>query len=84
MRSWRVLLIDGQGRARWGQPAELADPPGRPERATVQDASGTRIEEVDVYRTAIADSDASMVLVPAPRSGWRRVQVAGATTLEFR
>ncbi|HEY6559180.1 MAG TPA: M66 family metalloprotease [Polyangiaceae bacterium] len=80
---WRVALLEPNG-ARWGVPISPPTAPfGAPETAAVLDASGTVIERVTVYRTAVMDSQGFTVLVPPPRSGWSSVGIEGAAPLAF-
>lgn len=81
--SFRVLLADGRGGAAWGRPLGGAEPAGRPEPATVLDATGRTIAEVTVLRTELADGEAASILVPTPLPGWAQIQVAGAAPLSF-
>ena len=80
---WRILLVDSKG-PRWGIPVtELIAPDGDPELATVYDAAGNAVATPVVYRTAIADIDASMVMIPEPQAGWASVAVAGSPPTAF-
>lgn len=74
---WRVLLVDDKG-PRWGIPiTDQVPPAGDAELATATDAAGNAIANVVVYRTAIADIDGSMVMIPEPQPSWYAVAVAG-------
>jgi hypothetical protein len=80
---WWVVIVDERG-ARWGIPnQEAVAAEGDPESATVYDNRGAPIESVTVYRTLIGDMDASMVMVPEPKSDWYAIEVSGAAPLPF-
>jgi hypothetical protein len=80
---WRILLLDSRG-PRWGIPiTDEAPAEGDPESATIYDSTGAALTSVAVYRTAIADISASMLMVPEPQPGWYSVAVAGAPALPF-
>ena len=80
---WRILLVDQRG-PHWGVPVEREVPPaGEAERATVYDQTGSELATVVVYRTAVADIGASMVMVPEPAPGWHAVSVSGEAPLPF-
>ena len=80
---WRVLLVDERG-PRWGIPiADEVPAEGDAEAATIYDANGAALTSVAVYRTAIGDIDASMLMVPEPQPGWYAIAVAGAPALPF-
>lgn len=83
LQAFHVLLLDGIG-PRWGVPfASPGEAFGAPDTAEVLDAAGTVIDRITVYRTDVADVDASTWLVPPPRSGWYAVRVPGADALPF-
>jgi len=82
--AWRVLLVDAQRGPRWGIPMPAgSEAGGAEEPAFVFDASGNLLETVTVYRTNLSDTDAASLEVPAPKSGWRSIQVAGAAPIQF-
>lgn len=80
---WRILLLDDKG-PRWGIPITDETPPeGEAELATAQDAAGNTVANVVVYRTLIADMEASMIMIPEPRPGWSSIAVAGTPAISF-
>jgi hypothetical protein len=80
---WRIMLVDQRG-PRWGIASPDAQlPEGSPEPATIYDGTGLALATVIVYRTAIADIDASMVMVPEPSADWYAVAVQGSPPLAF-
>jgi hypothetical protein len=81
---WRVLIVDEQHGARWGVPLPAgSEAAGEEEPAFVYDASGALLETVSVYRTQLSDMNAASVQVPAPRNGWRSIEVSGAPPIQF-
>jgi hypothetical protein len=82
--AWRVLLVDAQRGPRWGVPLPPgSEASGTTEPALVFDASGVLLETVNVYRTELSDMAAASLEVPAPKPGWRSIQVAGAPPIDF-
>ena len=80
---WRILLADQRG-PRWGIPITDEVPAeGDPAPATIYDHTGAELTNVTVYRTAIGDIAASMVMVPEPQPGWYAVSVAGSPPIPF-
>jgi hypothetical protein len=76
--TWRVLL-EYQGKLRWGIPATTPIPAeGAATAAAVLDAQGTTIEEVTVYRTRTSIGGA-VYLVPNPEPGWVAIDIGGLT-----
>jgi hypothetical protein len=83
--AWRVLLVDGARGPRWGIPMPAGSgAAGVEETARVLDAAGAVIDTVSVYRTPLSDTDAVSIEVPEPKPGWRAIQVAGASPIEFQ
>ena len=81
---WRVLIVDEQHGPRWGVPLPAgSEAAGEEEPAFVYDAAGALLETVNVYRTELSDMNAASVQVPAPRSGWRSIEVTGAPPIQF-
>lgn len=80
---WRVMLLGNDG-ARWGEPYPKPAPPeGEPVSVQMLDASGAVIASATAYRTAVADSDAAVVLIPSPRHDWAAVRLPGRAALSF-
>jgi hypothetical protein len=83
VQAFRVLLVDARG-PRWGVPFDgPRSAYGTAELADVLDAGGNVVTRITVYRTEVADANASSVLVPPPEAGWFAVRVAGATPVRF-
>ncbi|MDX2019402.1 MAG: M66 family metalloprotease [Deltaproteobacteria bacterium] len=83
-RTWRVLIVNGEGQSKWGHPLTTADEPsGDVQTAQVFDGDGTLVAEPAVYRISIGDSGTAMVWVPEPERDWVRVVVPGASPLRF-
>jgi hypothetical protein len=69
---------------RWSHPFARAETPyGIPESADVLDLDGNLVEQITVYRTKIADADASTVLIPEVEPGWHAIKITDALPLPF-
>ena len=83
-QTWNVLLVHANGTAKWGHPLTSFEvPAGVAEVAQVYDEDGNLTASPTVYRTAIADSETSMVWVPTAGQSWVTVVVKGARAHRF-
>lgn len=83
LRHFRVLLVSALG-PRWGQPTTRPSlPTGTPELADVLDATGSVLEAVEVYRTAMSRPGSFSIQVPLPKPGWHSIRVGAMRPLPF-
>ena len=83
-QTWNVLLVDANGKAKWGHPLTSSEAPmGAAEVARVFDERGQVVASPTVFRNSIADSGTSMVWVPTAEVGWASVTVFGGDPLRF-
>lgn len=78
----REIMLYEDGRTRWTGETN-ASPGGEAELATVLDASGHTVAEIEVVRIALSHGGGALLYVPAPAQGWdtlvlrdRRVSLA--------
>jgi len=81
--SWRVLIVQPSGAARWGHPHVGRPPSGGQEPATVLDQDGNAVATITVYRKATSSHGAAWILLPEPAPGWAAVQVRGLPAIRF-
>jgi hypothetical protein len=80
---WRVLLIDGAGRSRWGLEA-AGPPPGAPAAAEELDETGAVRGTIEVWRAPLGDEGEAAYWVPLPATPRRgAIRVAGAEPARF-
>lgn len=80
--TWRVLIVQANGAARWGHPHVGRAPSGAQEAASVLDAQGNPVATVTVYRK-VTRHGAAWILLPEPARGWAAVQVHGLPAIPF-
>ena len=73
---WHQLVAYGDGTARWSAGIEI-ETPGDLEPASVLDASGREIVQVQIARIPLADSEDEFVFVPEPGAAWHTLVFAG-------
>jgi hypothetical protein len=83
-KTYRTLLVDSAGTARWGLSMSIArDPDGVPEFASVLDASGAVLETVRVYRAELEDTGGQLLYVPDAQAGWDSLLTGGGILHSF-
>ncbi len=79
-RAFRNLILSGNGTVRWGGSTPGADLRGAAtERAYALDAAGNRIEELEVVRVGLSDTDDAFVYLPEPDARWQGLEAHGRT-----
>jgi len=79
-RVFHTLIVFGDGTARWGGTTTGADLSGaETEQAYALDASGAHVEELDVVRVGLSDTEDAFVYVPDLDSSWQGLEVHGRT-----
>ncbi|MET0340688.1 MAG: M66 family metalloprotease [Polyangiales bacterium] len=68
---WQRIIAHGDGSTRWGAGFETDAPGGDPEAATVLDASGQTVAEIEIARVPLADTGDVFLFVPAPGANWQ-------------
>jgi hypothetical protein len=70
---WRNVLLYADGSARWGGALETRMPGGELEAASVLDASGATIANIEVTRLELSHTDDEIVYLPSPGADWASV-----------
>ena len=73
---WRQLVAHGDGTARWNAGIET-ETPGELEPASVLDASGREVAQIQIARIPLADSEDQFVFLPEPGAAWHTLVFAG-------
>jgi hypothetical protein len=76
---WHQLLLHADGTAQWGRDIETMEPAGERARATVRDAAGNLLAEIEIVRIPLADTDEAFVYLPDPAQGWSTITLFGRT-----
>jgi hypothetical protein len=76
---WHQLILHADGSTSWGREVETQEPAGTIERATVRDAAGRTISEIEVSRIPLSDSGEAFVYIPEPGQGWSSIALADRT-----
>lgn len=73
--SWRSVLLRSDGKARWGREVETQPPSGPLEPASVLDASGKVVAEVQVARTPLTHTAGAFLAIPEPGPSWHAIEL---------
>ncbi|MET0287665.1 MAG: M66 family metalloprotease [Polyangiales bacterium] len=76
---WRNVLLYADGSARWGGAVETRMPGGEIESATVLDASGATIANIEVTRLELSHTDDIILYLPSPGADWASVVLRDRT-----
>jgi hypothetical protein len=80
--TWRNVLLYDDGSARWGSANQATMPGGELETATVLDAAGSTVAEIEVVRLTLSHTADRILYLPSPGPSWDRV-VLGDRTLKL-
>jgi hypothetical protein len=75
---WHALIAHEDGSGRWSRGIET-DTPGELEPASVRDASGREIAQIQIARVPLADTRDEFVFVPEPGAAWHTLVFGGRT-----
>jgi len=74
---WRSILVRSDGKTRWGGRIETTAPAGELERASVLDAAGNVIADVQITRTSLSHTTGEFVTIPEPGADWDAIEWHG-------
>ena len=74
--SWQHVLLYADHTARWGGSVETRMPSGNVEQATVLDAAGHKIAQVEVVRIPLSHSGNAFLYIPEAQPGWAALQLS--------
>jgi len=74
--SWQHVLLYADHTARWGGAVETRMPSGNVEQASVLDAAGRQIAQVDVVRIPLSHSGDEFLYIPEAQQGWVALQLS--------
>jgi len=79
---YRTLIVGDARAPRWGRSRSMrAKPAGRRELATVYDAAGSTMANLEVFRQRSSEGDVEAIYVPEPiDTRWVRLQTDGRTS----
>jgi hypothetical protein len=77
--SWQHILLYADRTARWGGSTETGTPSGEFEQATVLDASGQPIDQVEVVRIPLSHTGDAFLYIPTPEQDWASLKLKDQT-----